>query len=128
MSVQEDGDVPTIHALMSQNRYVAQWAYTTPKQLVQMTPERIAQLYRVFKDDMPGNLRELPTEVGHWKAIWEMVNVAEKPDTLDDSRSIRQYVHCCHSTDGDIYIGSHGRSPLQRYAASQELSALYNDK
>ena len=70
MSVQEEGDVPTIHALMYQDRYVAQWAYTTPKQLVHMTPERIAQLYRVFKDDMPGNLRELPNEVDHWKAIW----------------------------------------------------------
>ena len=52
-----------------------------------MTPERIAQMYEVFKDDMPGNLRELQNEVDHWKAIWEMVNVAEKPDTLDDSRN-----------------------------------------
>ena len=131
LSVQKEGDVPTIHALMAQDRYVAQWAYITPKQLVYMTPERIAQLYQVFKDDMPGNLRELQNEVDHWKAIWEMVNVAEKPDTLDDSinqpRPILQHVHCCPSTDGDVYIDSHGRSPLQRYAASQELSALYND-
>ena len=63
-----------------------------------MTPERIAQLYEVFKDDMPGNLRELQKEVDHWKAIWEMVNVAEKQDTLDDSRNqprpIPQHVHC----------------------------------
>ena len=132
LSVQEEGDVPTIHALMAQDRYLAQWAYITPKQLVHMTPERIVQLYQVFKDDMPGNLRELQNEVDHWKAIWEMVNVAEKPDTLEDSinqpRPILQHVHCCHSTDGDVYIDSHGRSPLQRYAASQELSALYNDK
>ena len=85
--VQEEGDVPTIHALMAQDRYVAQSAYITPKQLVHMTPERIAQLYEVFKDDMSGNLCELQNEVDHWKAIWEMVNVAEKPDTLDDSRN-----------------------------------------
>ena len=52
-----------------------------------MTPETIAQMYEVFKDDMPGNLRELQNEVDHWKAIWVMVNVAEKPDTLDDSRN-----------------------------------------
>ena len=65
---------------------MAQWAYITPKQLVHMTPERIAQLY-----DIPGNLRELQNEVDHWKAIWEMVNVAEKPDTLDDSKN--QHVH-----------------------------------
>ena len=68
---------------MAQDRYVAQWAYITPKQLVHMTPERIVQLYQVFNDDMPGNLRELQNEVDHWKAILEMVNVAEKPDTLD---------------------------------------------
>ena len=52
-----------------------------------MTPERIAQMYEVFKDNLPANLRELQNEVDHWKAIWEMVNVAEKPDTLDDSRN-----------------------------------------
>jgi transcriptional regulator with AAA-type ATPase domain len=125
LSVQEEGDVPTIHALM------AQWAYITLKQLVYMIPARIAQLYQKFKDDMPGNLRELQNEVDHWKAIRELVNVTEKPDTLDNSinqpRPILQHVHCCHSTDGDVYIDSHGRSPLQRYAASQELSALYND-
>ena len=80
----------------------------------------------VFKDDKPGNLRELQNEVDHWNANWEMVNVAEKPDTLDDSRNV-PHVHCCHNTDSDICIDSHGRSPLQRYAASQELSALYND-
>jgi len=61
-----------------------------------------------------------------------MVNVPEKPDTLDDSRnqprSIPQHVHCCHGTDGDVCIDSHGRSPLQRNAASQELSVLYNHK
>ena len=100
---------------MAQDRYVAQQAYTTPKQLVHMTPERIAQLYEVFKDNMPGNLRELQNEVDHWKAIWEMVNVAEKPDTLDDSRNqprpTPQHVHCCHNTDGDVCIDSHGKSP-----------------
>ena len=125
LSVQEDCDVPTIHVLM------AQWAYITPKQLVYMTPKRIPQLYEVFKDDKPGNLRELQNEVAHWKAMWEMVNIAEKPDTLDDSinqpRPILQHVHCCYSTDCDVYIDSHGRSPVQRYAASEELSALYND-
>ena len=84
LSVQEEGDVPTFHALMAQDRYVAQYVYITPKQLVHMTPERIAQLYEVFKDNLPGNLREVQNEVVHWKAIWEMVNVAEKPDTLDD--------------------------------------------
>ena len=45
VSVQEEGDVPTIHALVAQDRYVAQLAYITPKQLVHITPERIAQLY-----------------------------------------------------------------------------------
>ena len=54
---------------MAQDRYVAQLAYITPKQLVHMTPERIAQLYEVFNDDMPGNLSELHNEVDHWKAI-----------------------------------------------------------
>ena len=87
---------------------MAQWAYITPKQLVYMTPARIAQLYQEFKDDMPGNLRKLQNEVDHWKAIREMVNVAEKPDTLDNSinqpRPILQHVHCCHSTDGDVYV------------------------
>ena len=33
------------------------------------TPERIAKLYEVFNDDMPGNLSELHNEVDHWKAI-----------------------------------------------------------
>ena len=92
-----------------------------------MTPERIAQLYVVFKDDMPENLRELQNEEDHWKAIWEIVNVAEKPDTHDDSRNQPQHVHCCHSTYGDVCIDSYGKSPLQHYAAYQELSALYND-
>ena len=69
LSLQEKGDVPTIHALMAQYRYVAQLAYITPKQLVHMTPERIAQPYEVFNDDMPGNLSELHNEVDHWKAI-----------------------------------------------------------
>ena len=69
LSLQEDGDVPTIHAFMAQDRYVVQLAYITPKQLVHMTPERIAQLYEVFNDDMPGNLNELHNEVDHWKAI-----------------------------------------------------------
>ena len=111
-----------IHALM------AQWAYITTKQLVYMTPARIAQLYQEFKDDTPGNLRELQNEVDPWKAIREMVNVAEKPDTLDNSinqpRPLLQHVHCCHSGDRDLYIDSHGRSPLQRYAALQELSTI----
>ena len=114
LSVQKEGNVPTIHALMAQDRYVAQLAYITLKQLVHITPERIAQLYEVFNDDMRGNLSELHSEVDHWKAIWEMVNVAEKPDTLDDSRNqpwpISQHVHCCHSMDGDVCIDSHGRS------------------
>ena len=83
-----------------------------------MTPERIVQ---------PGNLRELQNDLDHSKAIWEMVNVAEKPDTLDDSRNhprpIPQNVHCCYRTDGDVCIDSRGRSPLQRNATSQELSA-----
>ena len=91
-----------------------------------MTPERIAQLYEVFKYNMPENLRELQNEVDRWKAIWEMGNVAEKPDTLNDSRNL-PHVHCCHNTDSDACIDNHGRSPLQRYAASQELSALYNN-
>ena len=99
---------------MAQDRYVAQLAYITPKQLVHMTPERIAQLYEVFNEDMPGNLSELHNEVDHWIAIWETVNVAKKPDTLDDSRNqprpIPQHVHCCHTTDGDVCIDSHGRS------------------
>ena len=70
LSVQEEGDVQTIRALMAQDRYVAQWAYITPKQLVHITPEKIAQLYEVFKDDMPGNLQnELQNEGDHWKAI-----------------------------------------------------------
>ena len=98
----------TIHALMAQDRYVTQLAYITPKQLVHMTPERIAQLYEVFNDDMRANLSELHSEVDHWKVIWEMVNVAEKPDTLDDSRNqprpIPKHVHYCHSTDGDVCI------------------------
>ena len=61
---------------------------------------------------MPGNLHELQNEVDHWKALCEMVNVAEKPDTLYDSRNqpppISQHVYCCHSTDGDVGIDSHG--------------------
>ena len=69
LSLQEEGDVPTIHALMASDRYAAQLAYITPKQLVHMTPERIVQLYEVFNDDMPGNLSELHNEVDHWKAI-----------------------------------------------------------
>ena len=56
VSIQEEGDVPTIHALMAQDRFV------------HMTPE-IAQLYEVFIDDMPGNLSELHNEVDQWKAI-----------------------------------------------------------
>ena len=68
LSLREDGDVPTIHALMAQDRYVAQLAYITLKQLVHITPERIAQLYEVFNDDMPGNISELH-EMDHWKAI-----------------------------------------------------------
>ena len=52
LSLREEGDVPTIHALMAQDRFVAQLAYITPKQLVHMTPERIVQLYEVFNDDI----------------------------------------------------------------------------
>ena len=89
LSVQEEGDVPTIHALM------AQWTYITPKQLMYMTPERIAPLYQEFKDDMPGNLRELQNEVDHWETIWGMVNVAEKPDTLDDSVNQPRPISTC---------------------------------
>ena len=50
LSLQEEGAVQIIHALMAQDRYVAQLPYITPKQLVHMTPERIAQLYEVFND------------------------------------------------------------------------------
>ena len=42
LSVLEEGDVQTIHALMAQDRYVAQQAYITLKQLVHLTPEIIA--------------------------------------------------------------------------------------
>ena len=44
-------------------------------------------------------------------------------DSRNQPRPIPQHVHCCHSMDGDICIDSH----LDCNAASQELSALYND-
>ena len=69
--------------LVAKHRYVVQ--YIIPKQLVHLTPERIAQLFEVFQDDMPGDLRQLQNEVSRWKARWEKVNVAERPDTLDDT-------------------------------------------
>ena len=54
-------------------------------QLVNMTPEIIVQLYVVFEDDMPGDLRHLKNVVDHWKAKWEMVNVAERSNMFDDT-------------------------------------------
>ena len=38
----------------------------------------------VFQVDMPGDLRQLQNEVGRWKTRWDMMNVAERPDTLDN--------------------------------------------
>ena len=69
--------------LVAKHRYVAQ--YIIPKQLVHLTPERIAQLFEVFQDDMPGDLRQLQNEVSRWKARWETMNAAERPDTLDNT-------------------------------------------
>ena len=63
---------------MAQDRYMAQ--YVTPKQLVYLTPERIVQLYEVFQDDMHAST----TKVGCWKARWEVMNVAERPATLNN--------------------------------------------
>jgi len=51
--------------LVAKDRYVAQ--NIMPKQLVHLTPERIAQLFEVFQDDMPGDLRQLQNEVNRWK-------------------------------------------------------------
>ena len=39
----------------------------------------IVQLYKVFQDDMPDDLRQLHN------VRWEMVNVAERPNTIDDT-------------------------------------------
>ena len=67
LSVQEEGGVPTNHALMAQDHYMAQQAYITPKQLVHVydTRKNTPAVRGVkFKDDLPGNLR-----VDHWKAI-----------------------------------------------------------
>ena len=69
--------------LVAKHRYVAQ--YIIPKQLVHLTPERIAQLFEVFQVDMSGDLRQLQNEVSRWKARWETTNAAERPDTLDDT-------------------------------------------
>ena len=66
---------------MAQERYVAQ--YITPKQLVYLTPERIVQLYEVFEDN--GDLRQLQNQVYRWKTQWDMMSVADKRDTLDDT-------------------------------------------
>ena len=91
-----------------------------------MTPERIAQLYEVFKDHMPWDLRELGNEVVHWKAIWEMVNVAETHSAIHEINPdlYPSMGLCCH---GDLcVVDSHGISHLQRIEY-QELSALYND-
>ena len=43
-----------------------------------------------------------------------MVNVGDKPDTLDD----------CHTTDGDVYIDSHGRSQC---CVSRTICALQDN-
>ena len=105
--------------------------------MVHLTQERIIQPYEVFQDDMPGDLRQLQNEVCRRKAIWEMTNVAEKPHTLDET--IQEIIpdlypnttviglHCFHSSDDDVCSDSHRRALLQCNAATQELSALYND-
>ena len=68
--------------LVAKLRYVAQ--NIMPKQLVHLTPERIAQLFEVFQDNMPEDLRQLQNKVNRWKARWETMNATERPDTLDD--------------------------------------------
>ena len=61
-----------------------------------------------------------------------MLNVADRPDTLDDTiQEINpdlhpQLVHSSRHTDGDVCIDSHARALFQCNAASQELSVLYN--
>ena len=60
----------------SRSRYVAQ--YITPKQLVHLTPEIIVQLYEVFQDDMPEDLRQLQNKAGRWKAKWDMMNMNDE--------------------------------------------------
>ena len=37
--------------------------YIAPKQLVHLTPERTVQLYKLFQDDIFGDLRQLQNEV-----------------------------------------------------------------
>jgi len=68
---------------VAQDCYVIQ--YITPKQRVHLTPETIVQLYEVFQDDMPDDLRQLHNEVDRWKARWDMTNVAERPDTINNT-------------------------------------------
>ena len=70
-----------ILCIVAQDRCVVQ--YITPKQLAYLTPERIVQLYEVFKDNR--DLCQLQNEVYRWKTQWDMINVAERPDTLDDT-------------------------------------------
>ena len=50
-----------------------------------VSPEIVVQLYEVFQDDMPEDLRQLQNEADRWKARWEMMNVAGTPNTLDDT-------------------------------------------
>ena len=67
--------------IVAKDRYVTQ--YISPKQLVYLTPERIVQLYEGFKDN--GDLCQLQNEVYRWKTQWDVMNVAERPATLDDT-------------------------------------------
>ena len=59
-----------------------------------------------------------------------MMNVDERPDTLDDTiqeLNPDQNVHCSRHTDGDVYIDNHDRARFYRNAASQERSPLYSE-
>ena len=92
--VMEEGDEATIHGPLaagnehltvtsvSQDHYMAQ--YITPQQLVHLTQKMIVQLYEVFQDDISGDMHQLQNDVGHWKARCDMMNVAGRPDTLND--------------------------------------------
>ena len=74
---------------------------------------------------MPGDLRQLQHEVGRWKAQWEMVNVAKRPNTHDTVKSILssiQHVYNSCDTAGDVCLDCHSRAIVQCHATPQELS------
>ena len=90
MSVLEDGDVPAIRGLFAvgneHTTLVDEDRHDiTPKQLVHLTPDRTVQLYDVFQEDTPGDLRQLQNEVGRCKARWETMNIVGRLHILDNT-------------------------------------------